>query len=187
MLGGLLAGAGLGALGKMVGSVVGGVSSAVGTGISNLVSGGSWRRSGAQIAADNYNANEAQKARDAVSQENLLNREWQEQMSNTAISRQVADMKNAGINPAMAFAGGGANGASTPSGAASAPGSTAHSVASGGGNFGSGFAGDMNSISNFINTVAKNTGRIPGRHTEQQMFNSAGKLIKKIVTNTVAK
>lgn len=59
---------------------------------------------GAEKAANQFTANEAQKQRD-----------WEEQMSNTAYQRQVADMRAAGVNPALAMSG--SSGASTPSGA----------------------------------------------------------------------
>lgn len=70
----------------------------------------------ADVAANQFNADEAQKQRD-----------WEEHMSSTAYQRQVADMRAAGVNPAMAMHG--ASGASTPSGSA------ATSVSPSGGSF----------------------------------------------------
>lgn len=48
-------------------------------------------------------------------QEAQKNRDWQERLSNTAYSRAVADMKNAGLNPYLMY--GSASAASTPAGA----------------------------------------------------------------------
>ena len=59
---------------------------------------------GAQREANAFSANEAEKQR-----------AWEQQMSDTSYQRGVADMQNAGLNPALMY-GSGASGASTPSG-----------------------------------------------------------------------
>lgn len=62
----------------------------------------------AKLARD-FNASEAQKLRD-----------WQTEMSNSAYSRSIADLKKNGVNPYMAI--NGLSAASTPSGAAGSSG-----------------------------------------------------------------
>lgn len=64
----------------------------------------------AALARD-FNANEAWKQRYFM--QGMFNQSVQ--LENTAIQRQVADMKRAGVNPALMYGGAGASGAGTPS------------------------------------------------------------------------
>ena len=65
---------------------------------------------------NSFNANAQQAANEANYQRFLENRQYETNLANTAYQRAVADMKEAGINPALA---GSVGGASVPSSAAS--------------------------------------------------------------------
>lgn len=60
-----------------------------------------------------YNTREANRQRQFAHDEAILQRQFEERMSNTAYQRSVADMKKAGFNPAMLSG----SGATTPAGA----------------------------------------------------------------------
>lgn len=71
-----------------------------------------------------YNAWQAALNREFNSIEAQKQRDYEERMSNTAYQRKVEDMRNAGLNPYLAY---GSGGASTPSGSAASFSSGANS------------------------------------------------------------
>lgn len=99
----------MGFINKIFDAFTGGVGSAVSSAIGGAV-GQVLPLSKSEKQQNAFNAEQAK-----------INRDWQEQMSNTSYQRSVADMNQAGINPQMMY-GGVSSGASTPSGATASSG-----------------------------------------------------------------
>lgn len=113
-----------------------------------------------------FNMDEAQKQRD-----------WEEKMSNSAYQRAVADMKAAGLNPAMMYASGGAGMSSTPSGAnaQSGAGNTNTLVAQ--------IGQLMDSITN-ARALEMKSKRTSNNETTQRIYNNLEELMKMVVTSS---
>lgn len=97
-----------------------------------------------------FSASEAEKTRKYNAEQALLQREFEERMSNSAISRQMADLKNAGLNPALVA---GLSGSSTPVGS-TASAQSAHSASSASQKSGQGYSMLLNSIISLISLGA---------------------------------
>lgn len=123
---GLFSGGGLGSiLGGAAGFFLGGPAGAVaGASLGGSIGGADDANQTNISLANSANAlqyrmfNEAQ---DFNSAETAKSREWMEKMSNTAVQRQVADLRRSGINPILAAQYGGASSPSSPAGSVSAP------------------------------------------------------------------
>lgn len=127
----------------------------------------------AMEAQQRYNAEQA-----------AIQRDFEERMANTAIQRQAADAKAAGVNSAMLFANSSASGASTPNG------SSANSSAINSGNISS----VLNSAASLINAhTAQLRQDRDSKHLDykekerldyqtQSVYNSAGRLLRRVVS-----
>lgn len=113
-----------------------------------------------QAALDRaFQQQSADQAMQFEADQTAINREWLTQMSNTAYSRAMADMKNAGVNPLLAVTGGQS---STPSTGVASGFSSAGSAASGFSGSGqkANISGIINSIASIVNQQSANSAKI---------------------------
>ena len=113
-----------------------------------------------QAALDRaFQQQSAERAMQFEADQAAINREWQTQMSNSAYSRAMADMKSAGVNPLLAVTGGQA---STPSTGVASGFSSAGAVGQGFSGSGSkaNISGVINSITSIVNQQSANSAKI---------------------------
>ena len=124
-----------------------------------------------QKASEEFSKNEAQKQRD-----------WEEQMSNSAYQRAVNDMKKAGLNPAAMYGNAGTM-ASTPGGASAS--------SSGSGNFGNvigGINGIISSAAKVINAATNRSRQISSaKHLNWLEKDTAENQIQNVIDGATGK
>lgn len=110
-----------------------------------------------RLASQDYSTKERLAGQDFTHAENVLARDWQEQMSNTAIQRQMADARAAGVNPYYLFGASNASGAGVPvASGSSGTGQGASGVsAPGSGNSASAVTGAIQALGRLFSDVVK--------------------------------
>lgn len=129
-----------------------------------------------------WSAQQAQLTRDFNSEEAYKNRLWQEEMSNTAYQRQVADMIKAGLNPILSVYKG--SGASTPSGSSASSSTPSGASASPDTSIISGFVQLLSSGLKSMTDLASSSTSALANMANAEKLNEANKVIAKMYTDT---
>lgn len=107
-----------------------------------------------------FNAEQADLSRKFNAEQAQITRDWQQEMSNSAYSRAVADLKSAGINPYALLSG--MSSSSTPSGATGSGSSAYSSAHTGSYNSGSRIASQLISATGLAFASAIRAGLVLG-------------------------